>query len=86
MVKSKRVNPRRKPMTVEQALKVGQDRGVNCACAIFLTALLDKGFITKEQVPAVWDAVMYQSDSISRNYVTMHDLTKMLKDEYDIIL
>lgn len=82
----KRVNPRRQLTRPQQALKTGRDQGIDGAMAIMFTALLDGGFIPKEQIPELWKRVQYISDSIAKGYVNLHDMIRALADEHDIIL
>lgn len=82
--KKKRVNPRRLPMTPEQALRYGQDRGLDTAMAILFYALVDGGHIQPAQLKEVWDSVNYLSDSIVKGYVNVSDLKRVLDTEYGI--
>lgn len=84
---SKKTNPRKIPKTqadVDKARKQGQSQGVDLAMSIFFTAVLDKGFIDREQIPELWDAVVYVSGSIIEGYVNVFEQKKMLEEEYGI--
>ena len=83
----KKTNPKKIPRTqadVDKARKQGQTQGVELAMAIFFTAILDKGFVKSEEIPALWDAVLYVSGSIVEGYVNIFEQKKMLLEEYGI--
>lgn len=82
----KRVNPRRQPMTRDQAIKIARDTGIDCALAMLFTAALDKGIIDHDQVQPLWVAVNDLADSIAKGYVNLRDLCDTLKEEYGIEL
>ena len=83
-MKKKKVNPNRKPATQADVEKARM-QGVSLAMAIFLTVLVDK-FNGAEYIKEVWAAVNSLSDSISKGYVDLFDLKKVLKEEYNIEL
>ena len=80
----KKVNPNRKPATQADVEKA-RTQGVSLAMAIFLTVLVDK-FNGAEYIKEVWTAVNNLSDSISKGYVDLFDLKKVLEEEYNIEL
>lgn len=83
----KKPNPRKVPATqadVDKARKQGQTQGVELAMAIFFTAILDKGYVDREKIPALWDSVLYVSGSIIDGYVNIFEQKKMLLEEYGI--
>lgn len=83
----KKPNPRRIPRTqadVDHALKLGQAQGVDLAMTIFFTAMMDKGIVPREQVPKMWDACLYVSDSIIKGYVNIYEQQRVLQEEYGI--
>ena len=85
----KKKNPRRRPATeadVKRAKAAAQEEAISLAMAIMFTAMLDGGFLTPEQMKPAWEKVNYLSDSIAKRYVNVHDLVKVLEEEYDIIL
>jgi hypothetical protein len=47
-------------------------------------AMLDKGFLTREQVPEAWAAICYVADSVSKGYVNIYEQQKVLEEEYQI--
>ena len=83
-MKKKKVNPNRKPATQADVEKA-RTQGVSLAMAIFLTVLVDK-FNGAEYIKEVWIAVNNLSDSISKGYVDLFDLKKVLEEEYNIEL
>lgn len=89
MSKSKRINPRRRPATladVEKAKREAQDKGLNLAICIILSALLDRGFLDPEQMRPAWNAINDKSDSIIKGYCNINDLRRVLADEYEIFV
>ena len=84
---SGRINPRRRPATmadVQRAKKEAQDKGLNIAVVIMLSALLDKGFLDPDRMRDAWDAINAMADSIRRGYVDYNDLRRTLEEEYEI--
>ena len=84
----KKKNPRRRPATwedVKRAEKQGQTNGLTLAMVIFLTVLVDK-FAGEDYIQDVWREVNSLSDSISKGYVDLWDLKKVLEEEYNIVL
>lgn len=83
----KKTNPRKIPKTqadVDKARKLGQSQGIELAMTIFFTAVLDKGFLQPEEIPKLWDAVLYVSKSIIDGYVNIYENKKMLEEEYGV--
>lgn len=86
---SKKINPRRRPATqadLNRAKKETQGIALNLAMAIFLTVLADKEGYDKEHIGRVWNEINSLSQSIADGYVNLHDLRKVLNDEYDIVI
>lgn len=84
---SKKTNPRKIPKSqadVDKARKHGQSQGIELAMTIFFTAVLDKGFLPPEDIPKLWDAVLYVSKSIIDGYVDIYENKKMLEEEYGV--
>lgn len=52
--------------------------------AIFLTVLLDKEGMDAEQLQRVWREVEALSESVRDGYVSVPDLTRVLREEYEI--
>ena len=82
-------NPRRRPATAADVKRARQEAlgiATDAACAIFLTVLLDKERADGEIIKRVWREINELSDSITKGYVSIADLKRVLKDEYDIEL
>lgn len=87
MAKKKRVNPRRRPVTMATVKRVKEktkDEAVSLAIAMFLTVLCDKFGYDADSLKAVWDAVNDLSDSVVKGYVNVPDLKQVLREEYGI--
>lgn len=83
----KKTNPKKIPATmddVNKAQRLGQAQGINLTFTMFFTAMLDKGFLTREQVPEAWAAICYVADSVSKGYVNIYQQQKVLEEEYQI--
>lgn len=83
----KKPNPKKIPATlhdVQKAQRLGQAQGIDLTFTMFFTAMLDKGFLTREQVPDAWAAICYVADSVSKGYVNIYEQKKMLEEEYRI--
>lgn len=84
---SRKTNPRRKPAT-QADVKRAKDKATSDACracmAIFFTVLLDKERADKETLQRVWGEVESLSDSVAKGYVSISDLMRVLRDEYEI--
>lgn len=88
MSKRKKVNPRRRPATaadVKKAKEQAQSFALDAAWAIFFTALRDKEGFGEKRLRRVWDEVNAISDSIQREYITVADLRRALKEEAGIV-
>lgn len=84
-----KINPRRRPVSqadVDRAKKEAQNKAVNIAWAIFFTVLADKEGYGKKRLKRIWDEVSDLSDSVSKGYVSIKDLIRVLDEEKDIIL
>lgn len=85
----KKINPRRRPASqadVEKAKREAQSQAINYAWAIFFTVMRDKEGYGKERLRRVWDAVNELSDSISKGYVNIKDLMRVLESEANIVI
>ncbi len=83
----KKPNPRKIPRTqadVDKAQRLGQAQGLNLAMTIFFIAALDKGIMERENVPKLWEAVLYASDSIKRGYINVYEQQRILEEEYGV--
>lgn len=84
---SKRINPRRRPATqadVERAKKTAQSEAVSYATTIIFTAILDSGLTDAEGLRGIWRRVNDLSDSVALGYVSLSDLRRVLRDEYEV--
>ena len=71
---------------VERAKKLAADEGVKLAMVIFLSVLLDKEGYDKERLKRVWKHIEDRSEAITQGYVSVNDLYKVLRDEYEVVL
>ena len=81
-----KVNPKKIPRTeadVERARKEGLMIGQEYATVIFLTVLYDKEHATYEIIQRVGQEINDLVDSIVKGYVTIADLRRILKEEYN---
>lgn len=86
---SKKINPRRKPATqadINRARKKAETETLDIACAIILSALLDKGFLDSDNIRDAWNAINDKSDSVVKGYCTVADLKQTLREEYGVFV
>ena len=76
-------NPRRTPVTYADVLRA-ERKGVVNTMTMFLTVLLDKHNATPEELQIFYSETLNLADSIKHGYTNVNDLTRVLKDEYDI--
>ena len=82
----RKINPNRIPRTqadVDRAWERGVMDGVSNACAIFMTVLLDK-FNASDYIMDVWTEINKLSSEVVERRVSVCDLKRVLKDEYQI--
>ena len=82
----RKINPNRIPRTqadVDRAWEKGVMDGVSNACAIFMTVLLDK-FNAADYIMDVWLEINKLSSEVAERRVSVCDLKRVLKDEYQI--
>lgn len=85
---AKKVNPRKIPRTqadVDAAWEKGVVDGVSYASAMFMNVLLDK-FNARDYVQEIWREMEKLSESVLEKRVSIPDIKRMLKEEYDIEL
>ena len=85
----KKVNPRKRPVSqadIIKAKKDAQNKAINYAWAIFFTVMVDKEGYGRKRLNRIWEEVCDLSDSISKGYVSVYDLMKVLDDEMGIVL
>ena len=83
---SKKTNPRNIPRSqadCDKAFDHGVREGVSGSTAIFLTVMVDK-FGEADNVPNIWREIIKLSEEVSEKRVSMPDLKRVLKEEYDI--
>lgn len=88
---SKKSNPRNHPATladVEKAYKrgyaAGVDMGIDRVFSIFLYIFADKHGATEEELRVLADEFRYYVDSMNQKYLSIEDIRKTLREEYDI--
>ena len=84
----KKTNPRNKPASeedVKRARAKGIEDGVTCACAIFLTVMVDK-FDAEDKIKDIWGETNKLSEEIKEGRVSVADLRYTLRSEYGIEL
>ena len=85
--KSKRINPRRRPMTeadVERARAIAVDQAVKLSQAIYLTVLKDHFNFTNDQIAEAWTAMDKLSQEVCEKRVSLWDLVTVLREESGI--
>ena len=89
MVKSKKINPRKRPVTaadVERAKREMTGKVVKSTWAIFFMALYDKEGYSPDDLWRVWGEVRETLISIGEGYITPADLVDTLKRETGLVL
>lgn len=84
MSKNKKVNPRRRPASMQdvtRARRAAQEEAVVLAWALLFSALRDKEGFGPKRLRRVWDEVNYISDSIRKGYVKPRDLISALAED-----
>lgn len=84
--KKKKTNPNRLPQTTVDRINNRRDAMGTLVTIIFLSTLVDKFGMPKEDLKKVFDGTIYLAESINHGRVNATDLVKMLREEYDIIL
>lgn len=87
--KTKKVNPRRKPVSeadLNRAKATASDQAVKLAIAIFLTVLKDRFGFDNDQIKEAWKAMDKLSEEVAEHRISAWDLVSVLKDEYEIDL
>jgi len=81
-----KTNPRHIPRTqadCDKAFDLGVREGVSGSTAIFLTVMVDK-FGESDNVPNIWREIIKLSEEVAEKRVSLPDLKRVLKEEYDI--
>lgn len=88
-MKNKKMNPRRVPLSlasVKQEISRAVSQAIDSVTVIFLTVMLDKHNTKKEELQTIGKEVNDLSESVSKGYVSLADLKRVLRDEYDIYI
>lgn len=83
---AKKPNPTKVPRTqadCDRAWQKGVIDGVQNACAIFLTVLLDK-FDGADHIQDVWREINKLSEEVREKRVSVSDLRRVLAEEYGV--
>ena len=85
MKKSKKVNPRRRPLSEADVPKI-RDEAIHLAFAIFLTVLKDNFGFDNDQIVYAWERADKLSEEAKDGRIKLWDLVGVLRDEYNIDL
>lgn len=83
----RKTNPRRRPLTeaeLRRGVHEATRRAFRQSTAITFTVLLDKFGWTGEQLQEMWTYINALCDEIGERRVSISDLMRVLKDEYNI--
>ena len=83
MKKTKKVNPRNRPVS-QADLEKAQDKACHLAMAIFITVLKDRFGFDNNAIIEAWDASDKLSQEIKEGRIKIQDLLNVLSEEYDI--
>lgn len=82
-----KINPRNKPATyadIKRAEERGLIFGLRMAKGLVFTALLDKMGWGKDELRKLWQHTTDLSTSVKEGYISMTDLYRVLREEYEI--
>ncbi len=85
MKKSKKVNPRKRPLSEADIPKI-RDEAIHLAFAIFLTVLKDNFGFNNDQIVYAWERADKLSEEAKDGRIKLWDLVGVLRDEYNIDL
>lgn len=85
MKKSKKVNPRKRPLSEADVPKI-RDEAIHLAFAIFLTVLKDNFGFNNDQIVYAWERADKLSEEAKDGRIKLWDLVGVLRDEYNIDL
>lgn len=82
----KKKNPARqlRESDIRRIKKEAADDAIRYATVLFLSAMRDTEGYGVKRLKRVYEAIEYLADSVSRGYVKLADLERVLKDEADI--
>lgn len=85
MKKSKKVNPRKRPLSEADIPKI-RDEAIHLEFAIFLTVLKDNFGFNNDQIVYAWERADKLSEEAKDGRIKLWDLVGVLRDEYNIDL
>ena len=85
MKKSKKVNPRKRPLSEADIPKI-RDEAIHLAFAIFLTVLKDNFGFDNDQIVYAWERADKLSEEAKDGRIKLWDLVGVLREEYNIDL
>lgn len=88
-MKSKKVNPRKRPATgadVEKAKKDATNEAIKRTLYLILYILIEKHEAPYEDIQQLASEVNYYADSITKGYVSWKDIERVVVYEYDVSL
>lgn len=88
-MKSKKVNPRRRPANgsdVERAKRSATNEAIKRTLYLILYILIEKHEAPYEDIQQLASEVNYYADSITKGYVSWKDIERVVVYEYDVSL
>ena len=85
MSRTKKTNPRRKPVSQADIYKA-QEMACHLSLAIFLSVLVDKFNFSNDDIVRAWKEWDKLSEEIKEGRVNLKDLVTVLEEEYHITL
>jgi len=85
MAKSKKINPKRKPLSQADANKI-RDESIHLAMAIFLMVLKDDFDFNMDQIQHAWNRLDKLSKEAAEGRINLWDLVDTLREEYGVDL
>lgn len=88
-MKSKKVNPRKRPATgadVEKAKKDATNEAIKRILYLVLYILIEKHDAPYEDIQQLASEANYYADSITKGYVSWKDIERVVVDEYKVSL
>ena len=85
MAKSKKINPKRKPLSWADANKI-RDECIHLAMAIFLMVLKDDFDFNMDQIQHAWNRLDKLSKEAAEGRINLSDLVDTLREEYGVDL
>ena len=88
-MKSKKVNPRKRPATgadVEKAKKDATNEAIKRVLYLVLYILIEKHDAPYDDIQQLAQEINYYADSITNGYVSWKDIERVVVDEYKVSL